>query len=139
VLERSATGTELSRYHVEAAIAAAHAAAPRFEATDWTAIVSLYDTLMEIAPSPVVALNRAIAVAQLRGPQNGLEAIDAVNDRERLARYPFYHAARGELELRCKNSAIARKHFATALALARNPVEQRFLKKRIDACTSGTI
>jgi RNA polymerase sigma-70 factor (ECF subfamily) len=138
-LDRSATGTELSRYHVEAAIAAAHAAAPRFEATDWTAIVSLYDTLMEISPSPVVALNRAIAVAQLRGPQTGLEALDAVNDRDRLARYPFYYAARGELELRRKNNAIAREHFASALALARNPVEQRFLKKRIEACACGAI
>jgi RNA polymerase sigma-70 factor (ECF subfamily) len=137
-LERSASGTELSRYHVEAAIAAVHTAAPRFEETDWAAIVSLYDTLMEIAPSPVVALNRAIAIAQLSGPQRGLEAIDAVNDRDRLAEYPFYYAARGELELRRKNNAIAREHFQTALALARNPVEQRFLKKRVDACKLGS-
>ena len=115
-----------------------HTGAPRFEETDWAAIVSLYDTLMEIAPSPVVALNRAIAVAQLRGPQSGLEAIDAINDRERLDEYPFYYAARGELELRRKNNAIAREHFQTALALARNPVEQRFLKKRVDACKLGS-
>jgi RNA polymerase sigma factor (sigma-70 family) len=138
-LERSASGTELSRYHVEAAIAAVHTAAPRFEETDWAAIVSLYDTLMEIAPSPVVALNRAIAIAQLSGPQRGLDAIDAVNDRDRLAEYPFYYAAQGELELRRKNNAIAREHFQTALALARNPVEQRFLKKRVEACELESI
>jgi predicted RNA polymerase sigma factor len=138
-LERSAMGTQLSRYHLEAAIAAVHAGASRFEETDWAAIVSLYDTLMEVAPSPVVALNRAIAVAQQSGPQDGLEAMDAVNDRDRLAGYPFYYAARGELELRRKNNGIAREHFATALALARNPTEQRFLKKRIDACAYGAI
>ncbi|HXB82997.1 MAG TPA: hypothetical protein VNU22_06575, partial [Candidatus Acidoferrum sp.] len=67
-----------------------------------------------------------------------LEAIDAVNDGERLAEYPFYYAARGELELRRKNNAIACEHFQTALALARNPVEQRFLKKRVDACELGS-
>jgi len=84
---------------------------------------------MKIAPSPVVALNRAIAVAQLRGPLNGLEAIDAVNDRDRLARYPFYYAARGELELRRKNKRdCARTLRDPRLPLARNPVEQRFLR-----------
>jgi RNA polymerase sigma factor (sigma-70 family) len=133
-LERSAIGSELSRYHIEAAIASVHAAAPRFEETDWQAIVSLYDTLMSIAPSPVVALNRAIAIAQLSGPAYGLEAIDAINDRDRLLRYPFYHAARGELEHRRGKAAVAREHFAAARALARNPVEQRFLDKRIAAC-----
>jgi RNA polymerase sigma factor (sigma-70 family) len=135
-LERSATGSELSRYHVEAAIASVHAAAARFEETDWDAIVSLYDTLMSIAPSPIVALNRAIAVAQLRGPQHGLDAIDAIGDRDRLLRYPFYHAARGELERRRGRAAIAREYFAAARALARNPVEQRFLEKRIAACAA---
>jgi RNA polymerase sigma-70 factor (ECF subfamily) len=135
-LERSATGCEVSRYHVEAAIASVHASARRFEETDWTAIVSLYDTLIAIAPSPIVALNRAIAVAQLHGPRRGLEAIDAISARDRLSRYPFYHAARGELELRCSNNEIARNHFQSALALARNPVEQRFLEKRVAACTA---
>jgi RNA polymerase sigma factor (sigma-70 family) len=136
-LERSATGSEVSRYHVEAAIASVHAAALHFEETDWSEIVSLYDTLMTIAPSPVVALNRAIAVAQLHGPRHGLEAIDAIRDRDRLVGYPFYHAARGELELRCRNDVAAREHFEAARALARNPVERRFLEKRIAAC-AGT-
>ncbi len=133
-LERSAFGSELSRYHVEAGIASVHAAAARFDDTDWSAIVSLYDTLMTIAPSPVVALNRAIAVAQLRGPQRGLEAIDAIGDRDRLVRYPFYHAARGELEWRRGRGAVAREHFQAARTLARNPSERRFLEKRIAAC-----
>ncbi len=133
-LERSASGAEVSRYHVEAAIASVHASAARFEETDWAAIVSLYNTLMAIAPSPVVALNRAIAVAQLDGPQRGLKAIDAIAGLDRLAEYPFYHAARGELELRCGNDASARGHLQAALALARNPVERRFLEKRVAAC-----
>jgi RNA polymerase sigma factor (sigma-70 family) len=135
-LERSAVGSEISRYHVEAAIAAEHAAAARFEETDWSAIVSLYDTLMSIAPSPVIALNRAIAVAQLHGPQRGLEAIEAIGNDDRLLRYPFYHAARGELERRRGQTNAAREHFEAARALARNPVERRFLEKRIAACES---
>ncbi|MBV8373659.1 MAG: sigma-70 family RNA polymerase sigma factor [Candidatus Eremiobacteraeota bacterium] len=135
-LERSAFGSEISRYHVEAAIAAVHAAAARFEDTDWEAIVALYDTLVRIAPSPIVALNRAIALAQLRGPRRGLDAIDAIADRDRLLGYPFYHAARGELERRRGATAIARGHFEAARALARNPVEERFLDKRIAACTA---
>ena len=133
-LERSAFGSEISGYHVEAAIASVHAEASRFEDTDWSAIVSLYDTLMTIAPSPIVALNRAIAIAQLHGPQQGLDAIDAITDRERLLHYPFYHAARGELERRRGDSTVARVHFEAAHALARSPAEQRFLVKRIEAC-----
>ena len=84
-LERSATGSEVSRYHVEAAIASIHADAQRFEETDWAAIVALYDRLMAIAPSPIVALNRAIAIAQVDGPQPGLRAIDAIADADRLS------------------------------------------------------
>ncbi|HEX3368648.1 MAG TPA: sigma-70 family RNA polymerase sigma factor [Candidatus Cybelea sp.] len=133
-LERSATGSAISRFHVEAAIAAAHARAPTFEATDWDEIVALYDRLMTIAPSPVVALNRAIGLAQRSGPRDGLEAIEAIARRERLEEYPFYHAARGELELRCSNAASARRHFEAALALARNKEERRFLEKRVAAC-----
>ncbi|HEY1655281.1 MAG TPA: sigma-70 family RNA polymerase sigma factor [Candidatus Tumulicola sp.] len=133
-LERSAVGAEVSRYHVEAAIASVHADAPRFEETDWSAIVALYDQLMTIAPSPIVALNRAIAIAQLRGPQPGLQAIDAIAESDRLTEYPFYHAARGELELRRRNGASAEAHFKTALALARNANERRFLERRLAAC-----
>ncbi len=135
-LQRSAAGTEVSSYHVEAAIAAAHASAMSIDDTDWALIVSLYDRLMTIAPSPVVALNRAIAVAQRDGVERGLEALHAIGDRERLANYPFYPAAFGELELRLGKRAAARQRFQTALALARNPAERTFLEKRIQACDS---
>ena len=134
LLEHSATGSELTAYHVEAAIASIHARAPRAEETDWGAIVSLYDTLMSISPSPIVALNRAIAVAQKNGPERGLEEIQSIAGSDRLTAYPFYPAALGELEFRRGNQAIAREHFRAALALARNPAERRFLNQRVSAC-----
>ena len=134
LLERSAAGPEVTAYHVEAAIAAAHASASSLEDTDWTSIVSLYNRLMTIAPSPVVALNRAIAVAQRDGAERGLRELQAIDDRDRLANYPFYPAAFGELELRCGNRDGARQRFQTALVLARNPAERKFLEKRISAC-----
>src|ERR1700741_1519018 len=90
LLEQSATGEELSEYHVEAAIAWCHATAPSARDTDWGQIVSLYDTLLAIRPSPVIALNRAIAIAQYQGPEGGLAALRAIPDRERLGAYPFY-------------------------------------------------
>jgi RNA polymerase sigma-70 factor (ECF subfamily) len=136
LLERSAAGHELTAYHIEAAIAAAHASAPSVDETDWESIVSLYDRLMTIAPSPVVALNRAIAIGQRDGPERGIEELHAIEDRDRLDRYPFYPAAMGELELRRANREAAREHFSAALALARNPTERRFLEKRVRTCES---
>jgi len=134
LLELSATGSELSAYHVEAAIAAVHARSESVEDTDWKEIVSLYDMLMTIRPSPIVELNRAIAVAQSEGPDRGLEEIRAIEDHARLSSYPFYAAALGELELRCGNHETAREHFQAALAQARNPMERQFLDHRIIAC-----
>jgi predicted RNA polymerase sigma factor len=134
LLGLSAIGPELTEYHVEAAIASVHSNAQRPEDTDWGQIVALYDTLMTIRPSPVVALNRAIAVAQHEGPERGLQEIRAITGRDRLAGYPFYFAALGELELRCDRHDIAREHFQAALALARNPMERRFLEQRVSAC-----
>ena len=133
-LESSATGSEPTQYHIEAAIACIHSRAQRPQDTEWASIVSLYDTLMTIHPSPVVALNRAIAVAQNEGPDRGLEEIRAIPDIERLATYPFYYAALGEMELRCGRYETARAHFRAALALARNPMERRFLDQRVRVC-----
>lgn len=130
-LERSAAGTSLTAYHVEAAIAAAHASAPSAERTDWAAIVELYDRLVQIAPSPVVALNRAIAIGKRDGAERGLAELHAIADRDRLAHYPFYAAALGELELELGHTDAARGYFAAAHALARNAAERRFLAKRM--------
>jgi RNA polymerase sigma-70 factor (ECF subfamily) len=136
LLDLSATGADLTEYHIEAAIAAVHANASRAEDTNWAQIVRLYDTLLTIRPSPVVALNRAIAVAEHEGPERGLEQIRSIADRERLAGYPFYFAALGELELRCNRHDAARAHFQAALTLARSPMERRFLERRVSACES---
>ena len=134
LLELSASGSELSEYHVEAAIAWTHATADSADKTNWAEIVSLYDTLLKIRPSPVIALNRAIAVGQHEGPTRALEEIGAIPDRERLVDYPFYFAALGEFNLRGGSREVAREHFQKALALARNPMERRFLGGRIAAC-----
>lgn len=134
LLEHSASGDELSAYHVEAAIAAVHASAPRVDQTDWRLVVALYDRLMLLSPSPVVALNRAIAIGERDGPRRGIAALLAIAERERLGRYPFYAAALGELELRRGERRRAREHFTSALAVARNPPERRFLEKRIRYC-----
>jgi len=132
-LDRSAAGDRLTAYHLEAAIASVHAGALSVADTDWSTIVSLYDRLMRIAPSPVVALNRAIAIAERDGADRGMAALDAIDGRDRLASYPFYPAAMGEQELRRGNRPAARAHFAAAVALARNPAERRFLAARLRA------
>jgi RNA polymerase sigma factor (sigma-70 family) len=134
LLELSAKGPDVTEYHIEAAIAAVHATAPSMQETDWGKIVPLYDTLMSIRPSPIVALNRAIAVGQREGPERGLEALRAITDSERLSNYPFYHAAFGESELQSGRPESAREHFSTALRLSRNPMERRFFERRLDVC-----
>jgi RNA polymerase sigma-70 factor (ECF subfamily) len=91
---------------------------------------------MVIQPSPVVALNRAVAVAQRDGPARGLEEIGKIADRRRLLRYPFYFTALGEFEFRLGHAREARKQFEAALRLARNPTERQFLEGRIQNCGS---
>ena len=134
LLDLAASGSELTAYHVEAAIAWVHATAPRAADTNWAMIVSLYDQLMAIRPSPVVALNRAIAIGQCETPDRGLHEMRQIANVKRLARYPFYHAALGEFELQRLQADRARSHFEAALAVARNPLERRFLARRIAAC-----
>jgi RNA polymerase sigma-70 factor (ECF subfamily) len=138
LLDLSATGSELTEYHLEAGIASVHAQALTVEDTDWESIVSLYDALMAIRPSPVIALNRAIAIGESAGPQPGLEAIRAIPNPERLAKYPFYFAALGMFELQSGKYENAREHFHAALALARNSMERHFLKQRINTCNSAS-
>jgi predicted RNA polymerase sigma factor len=135
LFDSSRAGAELSAYHVEAAIAVAHASATSFDTTDWKSVVVLYDRLMSIAASPVVALHRAIAIGQRDGAASGLAELEAISDAERLCSYPFYPAARGDFELRLGRHDAARRHFRAALALARNDAERRFLQKRLAAAS----
>ncbi len=118
-------------YTLQAAIAAVHAAAPNFAATDWAQIVSLYDMLTQVAPSPVVELNRAAAVAMRDGPAAGLALIDALLARAELADYHLAHSARAELCRRLGRTADARAAYERALTLSKQEPERRFLQRRI--------
>ena len=120
-------------YAVQAAIAAVHANAPRNEATDWAEIVALYDILYRMEPSPIVELNRAVAVAMRDGPQAGLALIDGILARGDLADYHLVHAARADLFRRRGDAANARDAYARAIALARQAPERRFLARRLAA------
>jgi RNA polymerase sigma-70 factor (ECF subfamily) len=120
-----------SRYALMAAIAAVHAAAPRWEATDWQKITDLYDELTQIWPSPVVALNRAIAIGEARGPQTGLAALDQLAAEPQLAGYHYLPAARAEFLRRLHRTDDARLAYQEARLLADNPIEQDFLTRRL--------
>jgi RNA polymerase sigma-70 factor (ECF subfamily) len=130
----SACGSEATDYQIEAAIASVHASARTFDETNWAVIVSLYDSLLLIKPSPVVGLNRAIAIGQLEGPYRAIDEMQAIADVEQLTAYPFYWAALGEFELRAGRRQIARGHYCKAGGLARNPAEQKFYADRMAAC-----
>jgi RNA polymerase sigma-70 factor (ECF subfamily) len=118
-------------YTIQAALAAVHAEAPTAAATDWAKMVAWYDVLAQVEPSPVVALNRAVAVAMRDGPQAGLELIDALLAQGELADYRLAHAARADLCRRLRQTADARDSYQRALALTRQEPERRFLERRL--------
>ena len=126
-------GRPLGPYTVQAAIAACHARAPRFEDTDWEAIVALYDALAQLAPSPVVALNRAVAVMHADGPQAALDALDAVANDPRLARYHLLGAVRADALVRLGRPAEAAEELERAAGLAPTPRERDLLMARAAA------
>lgn len=130
LLDSSATGADITDYHIEAAIASLHARAGSMEETDWPMIVSLYDRLLSSSESPIVALNRALAIAQFEGAERGLAEIAAIDDLDRLADYPFYFAAMGELEQRSGRAQVAHEHFLAAAARSRNAMERHFFERR---------
>jgi RNA polymerase sigma-70 factor, ECF subfamily len=122
---------EVGPYVIQAAIAAVHAAATTAEATDWAQIVALYDLLLRVVPSPVVELNRAVAIAMRDGPTAGLELIDELLERGELADYHLVYAARADLCRRVGLKSEARVAYERALALARQEPERRFLERRL--------
>jgi RNA polymerase sigma-70 factor (ECF subfamily) len=124
-------------YGIQAAIAAVHAAAQDADATDWTRIVELYDLLAKADPSPVVELNRAVAVAMRDGPAAGLALVEAVMARGELDGYHLAHSARADLLRRLGRTSEARESYERALALVRQEPEQRFLERRLGELASG--
>src|SRR6185295_8838367 len=121
-------------YTLQAAIAAVHAEAPTAAATDWAQIVALYDVLLRADPSPVIELNRAVAVAMRDGPEAGLALIDAILARGDLTEYHLAHSARADLCRRLGRTAQARASYERALRLTRQEPERRFLERRLESC-----
>ena len=131
LVQRALSSRRFGPYTLQAAIAAVHAQASSAAATDWTQIVGLYDVLMRAEPSPVVDLNRAVAVAMRDGPSAGLALIDAILGRGDLSDYHLVHAARADLCRRLGRTAEARASYERALSLAQQEPERRFLERRL--------
>jgi RNA polymerase sigma-70 factor (ECF subfamily) len=131
LVERSLSTAAPGPYALQAAIAALHAEAPTAADTDWAEVVGLYDLLARIEPSPVVALNRAVAVAMKEGPAAGLALIDDIVARGQLKDYRLLHAARADLCRRLGRADDALASYRQALALTRQEPERRFLERRI--------
>src|SRR5262249_23487351 len=130
-LERALALPPIGPYTMQAGIAAVHADAAKSATTDWGQIVELYDGLLRIEPSPVVALNRAVAVAMRDGPEAGLSLIDVILASGDLDEYHLAHAARADLCRRLGRTVEARQSYERALALAKQEPERRFLHKRL--------
>jgi len=131
LVEQALSTRRFGPYTVQAAIAAVHAEAPNTAETDWAEIAGLYDILLRMEQSPVIELNRAVAVAMRDGPQAGLEIIDAIIARGDLADYHLAHSARAELCRRLGKTAEARASFERALELTQQEPERRFLERRL--------
>jgi RNA polymerase sigma-70 factor, ECF subfamily len=131
LIERALVARRVGPYLLQAAIAAVHAEAPGDGETDWAQIVGLYGVLGRVAPSPVVALNRAAAIASRDGPEAGLAAIDAVLAQGNLDGYHLAHAARADMQRRLGLEEAARASYRRALELTRQPAERRFLERRL--------
>lgn len=130
-LKRSASGDGITAWHIEAGIAACHAVAPDYASTDWAQILRLYDQLVEIDPSPVAALNRAVAVAEVRGARAGLEALEALPGLETLESYYLFYAVRAELAMRLGRLEAAAADLNRALQLTAIRSEQKLLSEKL--------
>jgi RNA polymerase sigma-70 factor (ECF subfamily) len=133
-LERSAEGDRLTGFHLEAGIAACHVAAPSYEDTDWQRILALYDALLDRSGSPIVALNRAVAVGMLEGPAAALRVIEPIAQHDALERYFLLPATRGELLQQLGENAAAADEYRRAISLPCSEPERIFLLRRLAAC-----
>jgi RNA polymerase sigma-70 factor (ECF subfamily) len=132
LVQRAAATRNFGVYTIQAAIAAVHAQAPTSGETDWAQIAALYDVLLRIEPSPIVELNRAVAIAMRDGAEAGLDLINAILARGELKEYHLAHAARGELCRRLNRTPEARAAYERAVELAKQEPERRFLRKRLE-------
>jgi RNA polymerase sigma-70 factor (ECF subfamily) len=132
LVEKALNSRRFGSYTLQAAIAAVHAEAESMAATDWRQIVALYDRLLRIQPSPVVELNRAVAIAMRDGPETGLAHIDAVLEQGELANYYLVHSARADMCRRLGRTAEARASYEKALALTQQEPERQFLARRLE-------
>jgi RNA polymerase sigma-70 factor (ECF subfamily) len=121
----------LTSYHLEAGIASVHAAAGSWGATDWVVLLSYYDGLMEVAPSPVAQINRAVALSMVQGPDAALDDLRGLETQKPVARYLPYHMTVGELELRRGARAAAREAFGRALALPMSGPERTLVEAKL--------
>ncbi|MCW5774538.1 MAG: RNA polymerase subunit sigma-70 [Rhodospirillaceae bacterium] len=137
LLHRASAANRPGRYQLEAALQSAHAARRNTGATDWNAIERLYDALVAIAPSPVAAINRAVAIAETRGAAAGLQALSALDDDVRLAEYQPFWAARAELSARHGDRIAAAEAYRRAIGLEADPAVRRFLQRRLKILISA--
>lgn len=133
-LGRSAAGQELTEYHLQAGIAACHGTAKDYQSTDWPQILSLYDRLIEFDDSPVIALNRAVAVANVHGPEAGLKALETIRNRQPLDSYYLFYAVRADFEVQLNRFQAAGNHLRKALELTELKSEQSLLSRRLQEC-----
>ena len=131
-LAQSAAGDEMSPYHLQAGIAACHCAAPDYASTDWQQIRAMYDRLIQMDDSPVVALNRAVALSEVEGPKAGLEALAQARKRDGMDSYYLFYAVQGELEARLKRYDAAASLFRKSIELTNQNSERAFLMKRLE-------
>jgi len=130
-MNKAAFGDTISTYHLEAAIAFEHCTAESFEKTNWGRILDYYNWLSEIAPSPVTALNRAVAVMQINGPAAALKTIAEITDKKKLESFYLYHSLLGEIHLRLHNSTLAKQYFKNAMQQTRSEAEKKMLRDKI--------
>ena len=132
-MDASAEGSEISEYHLQAGIASSHCLSESYESTEWSRILNLYDMLVEINDSPVVSLNRAIAISKVHGPQAGIQAIANIRNREHLDRYYLLYAVLGEFHMALNDFENAAKSYRKALELTQVRSEQVFLTGRLNS------
>jgi RNA polymerase sigma-70 factor (ECF subfamily) len=133
-LNQSAAGEEISEFHLQAGIAYCHCAAETYESTNWARILWLYDALTELKDSPVIALNRVVAVSQIRGPRSALEELAQIRDLERLQSYHYLHAVRAQFHFDLGEWSEAESSLRAALELTTVKAERTFLAKRLQLC-----